>query len=139
MHKTLTAPDEDEYTVVGKRLAFQLRDMDGHQRFIAEKLICDVMYYGRLGRLSEGTSIHIPAKAPSENRVYDSNTVYRQIQPDLPMHSAELQPLQCYNSCHQVPQNQTKIGLSIPLSTAYNQSCRNICVLTRNFVGLLLL
>ncbi|KAK7868314.1 hypothetical protein R5R35_013898 [Gryllus longicercus] len=47
------APDDDEFAVVGRRLAFQLRAMREDQRLLAEKIIGDVMYYGRVGRLTE--------------------------------------------------------------------------------------
>lgn len=45
--------EEDECTVVGKRFAMQLRGMAEQQRILAEKIVSDVMYYGRMGKLTE--------------------------------------------------------------------------------------
>lgn len=39
--------------------------MDKKQRFIAEKLVSDVMYWGQMGKLEEDTSIRIPLKSRS--------------------------------------------------------------------------
>lgn len=51
-------PEEDEYAVVGKRIAFQLKGMNEHQRLIAEKLVSDIMYYGRMGKLKEDALVN---------------------------------------------------------------------------------
>lgn len=60
--KTLTEEDDDECTVAGKRIAFQLRGMEERQKVIAEKLISDVMFYGKLGKLDEDTIINLSNK-----------------------------------------------------------------------------
>nr|CAD7203211.1 unnamed protein product [Timema douglasi] len=56
-----TCESADECEIVGKRFEFQLRGMNERQRIIADKLISDVMYYGRLGRLSEDSVLHLRA------------------------------------------------------------------------------
>jgi len=59
-HSQLTTPEpeEDEYAVVGKRIAFRLKGMNEHQRLIAEKLVSDIMYYGRMGGLKEDALVN---------------------------------------------------------------------------------
>lgn len=44
--------NEDEYDVMAKRWALQLRQMDATQRLHGEKLINDVLYEGLLGKLT---------------------------------------------------------------------------------------
>ncbi|KAL4147839.1 hypothetical protein QTP88_002177 [Uroleucon formosanum] len=53
--KSLSAPmkEDDEYDIIGKRFAMQLRSMKDKQMFLAEKIIGDVMYYGRMEKLTE--------------------------------------------------------------------------------------
>lgn len=48
---------EDEFDVTGKKIAFQLRSLDETQRIFVEKVISDAMFYGKLGRLTEGSKI----------------------------------------------------------------------------------
>lgn len=45
--------EEDECTIVGKRFSMQLRGMTDHQKYLAEKIIGDVMYHGRMNMLTE--------------------------------------------------------------------------------------
>lgn len=59
-HKTLSnnnANTEEEYHIVGKRIGYLLKDVEGFQRIIAEKLISDVMFYAKMGKLTEHSSI----------------------------------------------------------------------------------
>ncbi|KAL4104615.1 hypothetical protein QTP88_019909 [Uroleucon formosanum] len=53
--KSLNAPmkEDDEYDIIGKRFVMQLRSMKDKQMFLAEKIIGDVMYYGRMAKLTE--------------------------------------------------------------------------------------
>lgn len=53
--KALNDPikEDDEYDIIGKRFAMQLRGMKEHQMFLAEKIIGDVMYYGRMEKLTD--------------------------------------------------------------------------------------
>lgn len=48
---TTLCTQEDEYSVVGNIIALQLKGMDEKQRLIAEKLVSDVMFYGRMGKV----------------------------------------------------------------------------------------
>lgn len=57
VHKALTK-DEDEYQITGKRIAHQLKKITEPQRIIAEKLISDVIYYARIGKLTEDASVY---------------------------------------------------------------------------------
>lgn len=52
--KSLNAPlkEDDECDIIGKRFAMQLRGMKKNQMFLSEK-ISDVMYYGRINKLTE--------------------------------------------------------------------------------------
>lgn len=60
----VTEPEE-EYQIVGKRLGYQLKGMAERQRTIAEKLISDVMFYAKMGKLTEDSAIHIPTYSRS--------------------------------------------------------------------------
>lgn len=82
-----TPPDQDnECTIVGKRFAFQLQSMTEEQRLIAEKIIADVMYYGRRGKLTENCfnyqNIVDPPKnmsnyqIPSSNQQFNYQTIH---------------------------------------------------------------
>lgn len=44
--------NEDEFDIIAKRWALQLRQMDANQKLHAEKLINDVLYEGLLGKLT---------------------------------------------------------------------------------------
>lgn len=61
-HKVLSNNDDtdEEYHIAGKRIGYQLKAVEDRQRNIAEKLISDVMFYAKMGRLTEDTSINIP-------------------------------------------------------------------------------
>lgn len=50
---------ESEFDVIAKRYSMQLRSLDETQRIIAEKLISDVMFYARLGKLRTTSAIAI--------------------------------------------------------------------------------
>ncbi|KAF7283311.1 hypothetical protein GWI33_000942 [Rhynchophorus ferrugineus] len=52
---------EEECNIASKRIGYQLKAVEGHQRIIAEKLISDVMFYAKLGKLTEDSSICIPS------------------------------------------------------------------------------
>lgn len=59
-HKTLISDDDDdEHLVAGKRiLDYQLKGVNEHQRTIADKLISDVIYYAKLGKLTDDAGVH---------------------------------------------------------------------------------
>lgn len=113
VHKTLTSTEkDDEYAVAGKRFAFQLRGMEEKQRFIAEKLISDVMFYGRIGKLSEDATIYFPPnKAASQSRIHNNYNTARPLQPPIHFSSFQpphgtLQPLEEHYRSHQVTESQ---------------------------------
>ncbi|KAL1516195.1 hypothetical protein ABEB36_000114 [Hypothenemus hampei] len=57
-HNALRNNDEDEYCVAGRRLSYQLKGLQDQQRFIAEKLISDVIFYARMKKLTETAVVH---------------------------------------------------------------------------------
>ncbi|KAF5308580.1 hypothetical protein FQR65_LT18059 [Abscondita terminalis] len=68
-HKTLsknTINTEAEYHIAGESIGYQLKAVEGHQRIIAEKLITDVMFYAKMGKLTEDCSINIPSNSQSQ-------------------------------------------------------------------------
>lgn len=44
---------EDIFDITGKKIACDLRELNEQQRIIAEKLINDIIYYAKLGKLNE--------------------------------------------------------------------------------------
>lgn len=51
--KYIGTPSEgDESSVIGKRFALQLKGMTEDQRLLSEKIISEVMYYRRIGKLT---------------------------------------------------------------------------------------
>ncbi|XP_067008469.2 uncharacterized protein [Anabrus simplex] len=50
---------EDEFDIAGKKLSYDLRTMNQQQHVIAEKLVSDVVYYAKLGKLNENSSIRV--------------------------------------------------------------------------------
>lgn len=44
--------NQDEFDVIAKRWALQLRQMDATQKLHSEKLVNDVLYEGLLGKLT---------------------------------------------------------------------------------------
>lgn len=71
---------EDECTIVGKRFAIQLRSMTEHQRLISEKIISDVMFYGRMEKLSENSFNYNPPQNIHHQQVpnYNDQLSYQQ-------------------------------------------------------------
>lgn len=68
-------PEHDEFDIVGKRFAFQLKKLEDGQRFIAEKLMSDILFYGAMGRLEEDCTINFPSKnVPGHQQNGASNT-----------------------------------------------------------------
>lgn len=50
-------PPEDKFDIYGKKIAYDMRDIDRRQQIIAEKLINDVLYYAKLGSLTASASV----------------------------------------------------------------------------------
>lgn len=72
--------EDDECTIVGKRFAIQLRSMTQNQRLLAEKIISDVMYCGRMEKLTEQSNFKpfLPQKPP--NRIYSHQPINQVLQ-----------------------------------------------------------
>ncbi|XP_071053910.1 uncharacterized protein [Onthophagus taurus] len=68
-------PTTLRYEPFGKSVACDLENMEPHQRTIAQKLISDVLYFGKLKRLAENCSISIPANIP-QTAVYHHDPYY---------------------------------------------------------------
>lgn len=64
--------DEEEYMIAGKRIGYQLKAIAENQRIIADKLISDVIYYAKIGKLTENATVNCKAFA---NSAYDSSTL----------------------------------------------------------------
>lgn len=66
-HEHLTSPqvEDDKYTVIGKNISIQLKEMENHQRFIAEKLISNIMFYGRMEKLREDAIVKCTNTVPT--------------------------------------------------------------------------
>lgn len=50
---------EDDWNIIGRSIGLQLRDLSENQRDIAQKLIADVIFHGKMKRLNEHTTIHL--------------------------------------------------------------------------------
>lgn len=50
-------PQRRELSIYGQSIDLQLKDMDAKQRIIAEKLIADVIFHGKLGNLTEQSAV----------------------------------------------------------------------------------
>ncbi|KAL4711265.1 hypothetical protein ACJJTC_019106 [Scirpophaga incertulas] len=48
---------EEEWEVIGKSIGLQLRDLKRKELTIAQKLIADIIYYAKMGRITEDTHI----------------------------------------------------------------------------------
>jgi hypothetical protein len=72
--------------------------MAEQQRFIAEKLISDIMYYGRVGKLKEDASVlcggFIPSSHLTSNLYHPPKYLTRMGHPSFPTSSMFVQPHQ---------------------------------------------
>lgn len=59
----------NEYKAFGSSIAFQLEDMDRRQKIIAQKLISDIVFHGKLGNLTEHTIIQLNKSHPPHTNV----------------------------------------------------------------------
>lgn len=50
---------EEEWEVTGKSIGYRMKDLDIKQQAIAQKLISDILFYAKIGKLSEDSSISI--------------------------------------------------------------------------------
>jgi len=75
--------EEDECTIVGKRFAMQLRGMTDHQKCLAEKIISDVMYHGRMDMLTEDSYKFNSGNKPNFNYQPHNQVQVQQRSPHL--------------------------------------------------------
>jgi hypothetical protein len=110
-HQALTNTDDDECAVAEKRIGYQLKGMAEQQRFIAEKLISDIMYYGRVGKLKDDASVlcggFIPSSHLTSNLYHPLNYLTRMGHPSFPKSSVFVEPHQSQMGRHQsyIPQS----------------------------------
>lgn len=50
---------DDDWTVIGKAIGVQIKNLDTKQSAIAQKLISDILFYAKLGKLSEESLIFV--------------------------------------------------------------------------------
>jgi len=107
--KALNAPlkEDDECDIIGKRFAMQLRGMKENQMVLAEKIISDVMYYGRMDKLTENCF-----QFNSTNVSFTEST----INASSMFHSAQNNIRPSFNTQQNVQQQ-----ISPPQSSIYNQ------------------
>jgi hypothetical protein len=85
--------------------------MAEQQTFIAEKLISDIMYYGRVGKLKEDAIVlcgsFIPSSHLASNLYHPPNYLTRMGHPSFPTSSMFVQPRQSQMGRHQsyIPQS----------------------------------
>lgn len=79
-HDVLKNTNEDEYCIAGKRLGYQLKELEDQQRFIAEKLISDVMFYARMGKLTENSAVHCNNVSSLQVPISRSQIIHQQPQ-----------------------------------------------------------
>ncbi|KAI4455388.1 apontic [Holotrichia oblita] len=77
---------DDEFSIAGKKYAFDLRALNTEQRTIAEKIVSDVIYYGKLAQLNVNSSINL--NTPNYHQT--SSTTY----------SSQLQEMSTYLNFH---------------------------------------
>lgn len=68
---TSVLSNNNKYRAFGNSVAFQLEDLDRRQQVIAEKLISEVLFHGKLGNLKESATI---LTAQQSQRTMTSNT-----------------------------------------------------------------
>lgn len=61
--------NQNEYTAFGNSVSYQLKDMEHYQRVIAEKLISDILFHGKLGNLKGNSAVTVE---PDQNKNLNS-------------------------------------------------------------------
>ena len=56
-YNTTERKPDDQFDITGKKIAFDLRNVDQEQLVIAEKIIFETIYYARLKKLNENSKI----------------------------------------------------------------------------------
>lgn len=68
---TSVLSQNNKFRAFGNSVSFQLEDMDRRQRVIAEKLISDILFHGKLGNLKDYSAVVLEGKNQQRN-----NTTY---------------------------------------------------------------
>ncbi|XP_072945160.1 uncharacterized protein [Epargyreus clarus] len=55
--QTLMTRQDDDWEIIGKSIGVQLKNLSTHQQVIAQKIINDSLFYGKLGKLTDESSI----------------------------------------------------------------------------------
>lgn len=71
---TSVLTQDSSFRAFGNNVSFQLQDMDRRQRVIAEKLISDVLFHGKLGNLKDHSTIVIQEKIQQPNNPTHNNS-----------------------------------------------------------------
>lgn len=57
--KQLDVEKEDQYSVIGKNIAFKLRDLSNEAKLITEKIINDVLFETQMGNITRHTRFNL--------------------------------------------------------------------------------
>jgi len=57
--KQLDVEKEDRYSVIGKNIAFQLRDLPNEAMLVTEKIINDVLFEAQMGNITKHTRFNL--------------------------------------------------------------------------------
>lgn len=128
-HNVLSSDNpENEYTIAGKRIGYQLQGVEERQRIIAEKLISDVMFYARMGKLTEEATVHCSNTSTQNTGNNYSSSCISQYSSST-SHPYVVQHLQ---SISKTPQEQ--YSNLVPQNQNYNQHCDRIPEIT-NYIN----
>jgi len=67
---------KEEWEVTGKSIGYQMKDLDKKQRAIAQKLISDVLFYAKIGKLMEDSSISISSQPIYLTSIFPCSTSF---------------------------------------------------------------
>lgn len=68
---------EEEWELLGKSIGLQLRKLKSRDLTIAQKLISDIIFYAKMGRLSEDTRIDLGSDCSSSSSSYLNHDQHR--------------------------------------------------------------
>lgn len=57
--KQLDAEKEDQYSVIGKNIAFKLRELPNETRLVTEKIINDILFEAQMGNITRHTRFNL--------------------------------------------------------------------------------
>ncbi|KAF5308389.1 hypothetical protein FQR65_LT06209 [Abscondita terminalis] len=123
--KLLTS--SDDWQIIGQSIGLQLKDLSKHQLIFVQKIISDAIYYGRLEKLTEHSSINLgnpSAYFHTRNISTLPNNLY-QFSSDLssvtPIHTPSPQ-YQAYSSIPSPPPRHYQVQTSIPVKPPQYQT-----------------